>query len=385
MVHPDAGLPGDAFSTVAFVDLEALKHNAAVFMEAAPGIRMMGVVKADAYGHGAIPVSKALLSAGFNSLAVATVAEGIELRKAGIEADILVFGTPRRETVASYGSMRLDATATSMDSIGVLTEAGEAAGGIRVHLHIDTGMGRLGNRPEQVKEAVSLIDDAASLELAGISTHFSTAGEHASGFAARQWTLFRAIVEELDRPGLQVHAASSSAVFTVPESVRPPFVTHARIGVGLYGLLALPFGYPDPGFKPVMTLQTEVSHVKTVPAGTPVSYNRTWTAPEETRIATLAAGYADGVSRHLSNLGRVTIHGTQFPIVGSVCMDMFMVNLGPAGGSAPEVRPGDTATLFGKAAISAMEVAALTDTIPYEVVCRVSSRVPRIYSDRTVG
>ncbi|TDI77943.1 MAG: alanine racemase [Bacteroidetes bacterium] len=374
--------PSDHPATVASIDLAALRNNVRLFQDAAPGIKLMGVVKANAYGHGAIPVSETVLSEGMQSLAVATIAEGIELRTGGITSPILVFGAPRPSTVSLYHSYRLDATITGLSAIDLFDSVLET----RIHLHLDTGMGRVGIQCAELTEALQRIDAKSNLKLVGVSTHFSSTRGPDSAFAQEQWNKFETSVRSLKIRPEEVHVASSTAIFTVPSGIEPGFVTSARVGVGLYGLLDLPPDIADPGFLPVMTFESEITHVKTVDAGTPISYNRTWVAPRRTRIATVAAGYADGFPRNLSNTGSVFVRGQSFPIVGTVCMDMFMIDLGPlTEESSPEaekrsVMPGESVILFGMGGNSVVDVAKKSKTISYEIVCGVSGRVPRIFT-----
>lgn len=369
-------------ANVATIRIGSLLHNLGVFRRATPGIEIMAVIKADAYGHGSLPVAQALTGAGVTYLAVASVAEAISLREGGIHERILVFGAPRRATAFAYAEFDLEATITSLESIEVLREVRAS-----VHLNLDTGMGRLGLQSEELAEAVRRIERSKHLRLCGMSTHFATASRPDSEFADRQWTDFKKALATFGTLPAEIHAASSSAVFTIPASVHPDIVSVVRTGVGLYGLLDLPEGLLSTPLRPVMTFTSEIAHVKMVPPGTPISYKGTWRSTLTTRIATVAAGYADGVARHLSNCGIVYIAGRRYPIVGTVCMDSFMVDLGMSPDSKenirsddPEaIRPGETVTIFGEGGPSAVELAALAGTIPYEIVCGISSRVPRRY------
>jgi alanine racemase len=362
-------------ATVATIRIESLLHNLSIFRDATTGINLMAVVKADAYGHGSISVSHALVGAGVTFLAVATVAEAIELREAGISVRILVLGVPRRVTASLYGDFNLEASITNLESIDVFTSTRP----VRAHLNLDTGMGRVGIQAAELASVLEAIHRSRSLELFGVTTHFANAGEPESDFTRTQWDRFKDLLARFEHAPTEIHAASSSAAFTLPESVRPDFVNVARIGVGLYGLLDLPRAWLPSALKPVMTLTSEVSHVKVVAAGTPISYGGTWRAKHSTRIATVSAGYADGVPRHLSNRGVVHIGEKRFPIVGVVCMDMFMIDIGPADEMSADCRVGDVVTIFGEGGPSAIEIARMAGTIPYEIVCGVGARVPRIY------
>lgn len=362
--------------TKALVDLASLTHNLRVFQRQAPGIKLIGVVKADAYGHGSLEVSRALLSNGVRSLAVATVAEAVELRRAGIAETILVFGAPRRDSIAACVEYDLEPFITGPESVDII----RPYSGLRVHLLVDTGMARLGIHPDEVEAIVQAIDQMPGVHLQALSTHFATAGQPGSSFAREQWSRFKAVLSKLGPSPAPVHMASSSAVFTIPESIDPNIVESARIGIGLYGLLEPMPGAPESIFKPVMTFQSEVAHVKWVEAGAPVSYNSGWRAPARTRIATVAAGYADGYPRILTTRSSVGINGSLYPVVGAICMDLFMVDLGPEPDNEPEIVPGETVILFGSGGPSALDIAKQAETIPYELVCGVGSRVLRIYS-----
>ncbi len=368
-------------ATTANIRIESLIHNLNIFRQAAPGIDIMAVVKADAYGHGSLPIASALIKEGVSFLSVATINEAIELRLAGISERILVFGAPRKATAAAYDEFDLEATITGTDSLAEL----DSVSSVRVHINVDTGMGRVGLQVDELGSTVRGIERNRHLELVGLSTHFSTASQPGSEFTRRQWSKFVEAINRLGSAPAEIHAASSSAVFTVPESIDPDVVTLARVGVGLYGLMKGPESAFPEKFRPVMTLRSEISHIKNVSAGTPISYKGTWKAPQQTQIASVAAGYADGVSRHLSNCGVVHIGGHEYPIVGTVCMDMFMVDIGPREIRKGQIRVGDPVILFGENGPSAIDVAKTAGTIPYEIVCRVGGRVPRIYSGDVRG
>ena len=370
----------DVSATTATIHIESLKHNLRVFQKSCPGLNIMAVVKANAYGHGSVPIAAALIQEGISFLAVATISEAVELRTAGISERILVFGAPRKSCAAAYDEFDLEATITGTDSLAEL----ESVSSVKVHINLDTGMGRVGLQADELESTVRTIEQHQHLELIGLGTHFSTADHPDSTFTGQQWSRFLRAVDVLGSAPAEIHAASSSAVFTVPESIDTDIVTVARIGVGLYGLLDLPNTDLPSSFRPVMTLESEISHIKNVSAGTPISYDGTWRAPRSTRIASVAAGYADGVPRHLSNCGLVHIGGKAYPIVGTVCMDMFMVDIGSHGYQSRHIHTGDPVIIFGKNGPSAIEVARTAGTIAYELVCRVGNRVPRIYFDENL-
>ncbi len=361
--------------TLALIDLSSLRHNLRLLQNQAPGIEMIGVVKANAYGHGSVEVSRTLIDAGLRCLAVATVAEAIVLRKAGIAGRIMVFGAPRKTSIHTCVEYELEPFVTGADTVDLL----RGVGALNVHLHIDTGMGRLGIKPSEVPEILRELEGIPGIRLVGISTHFANVSAPDSPFTSQQWNRFVDALKELGPTPAPVHVASSGALFTVPESIDPSIISQARLGIGLYGVLDAPPVVHEMSFRPVMTLRSEIAHVKTVESGSPISYNGLWTAPRQTQIATVAAGYADGYPRLLANRASVGILGTQYPVVGTVCMDLFMVNLGPKSENSALISPGDPVILFGEGGPSTIEIASLADTIPYEVVCGISSRVERIY------
>jgi alanine racemase len=376
------------------IDLGAIAHNLRELRRITrPEARMMAVVKADGYGHGAAPAARAALSAGADMLAVARLPEGQRLREAGIGAPSLVLGPTPPARAKELAAAELTATLTSLDSARALSGAARDAGAkLPVHVKVDTGMGRLGllafPRPAETEAAAAAIAQIArlpNLELQGVFTHFAAADAADLSFARRQLDRFHDLLERLRKLGVEIplrHAANSGGVISLPEAhfdlVRP--------GVSLYGL------YPSDEvdrekirLRPAMALQTEVLHVKKVPADFPVSYGMTYRTPAPTTLATVAAGYADGLDRLLSSRGHMIIHGRRVPIVGRVCMDLTILDVGELSG---DVSVGDPVTVFGGEApgtVSAEEIAALTGTINYEVVSTVAPRVERVYRNAPAG
>lgn len=342
--------------------------------------RIMAVVKADGYGHGAVRIVPALLNGGADELGVALLAEAIELRSAGFHEPILILGWTPPQQAGQVVAGDLGQAVFSEDLARALSEAGVASGKrVRVHLKVDTGMGRLGFRvceEDSVREILR-IARLPHLDIEGIFTHLSTADERDKGFAYEQLELFHDFVEKLRREGLEIpvrHAANSAAILDLPES----YLDLVRPGIMLYGLYPSPEVSRTVELHPVMTWKTKVSFVKRVQAGTSISYGRTFRAPREMEVATLPVGYADGYSRSLSNRGRVIVHGRLAPVVGRVCMDQIVVSLE----GIPGVRPGDEVVLLGcqgEQEVSADDLASLLGTINYEIVCMVGKRVPRIY------
>lgn len=365
--------------TWAEIDLGALEHNyRALRGMLSPGCRFLGVVKANAYGHGAIPVARRLEQLGADYLAVASLDEGAELRVAGITAPILVLGQTPTEFAADVVRLRLTQTVWDLESAKALSAAAQAEGReVKIHLKADTGMSRLGlccdaSHLEQTAETMAAICALPGLNHEGIFTHFSDA-DGSEEFTMLQFTRFLDLIDKLKDMGITFairHCAASAATLRFPcthlDMVRP--------GIALYGHYPAPEceGLDGGALEPVMTLKTRVAAVEERPAGACVSYGRTARLEEDTRLAVLPIGYADGLFRGLSNRGVVSLGGERRPILGRVCMDLCMV---PAG---ENVQPGDVAEVFGKE-LPVEEHADLLGTISYELLCAVSRRVPRIY------
>ena len=365
--------------TWAEIDLGALEHNyRALRGMLSPGCRFLGVVKANAYGHGAIPVARRLEQLGADYLAVASLDEGAELRVAGITAPILVLGQTPAEFAADVVRLRLTQTVWDLETARALSAAAGAEGrAVKIHLKADTGMSRLGlcrgaSHLEQTAEAMAAICALPGLVHEGIFTHFSDA-DGSEEFTMLQFTRFLDLIEKLEGMGITFairHCAASAATLRFPcthlDMVRP--------GIALYGHYPAPecVGLDGGTLEPVMALKTRVAAVEERPAGACVSYGRTARLEENTRLAVLSIGYADGLSRGLSNRGAVSLGGQRRPILGRVCMDLCMV---PAG---EDVHPGDVAEVFGTR-IPVEEHADMLGTISYELLCAVSRRVPRIY------
>jgi alanine racemase len=345
-----------------------------------PAAGILAVVKANAYGHGAVEVSKVALASGASWLGVARVSEGVELREAGIDAPVLVLGylTPEQYSEAVY--YQLTQAVYTLDMGIALGEVAARLGTkAKVHLKVDTGMGRLGwhDSPHLVQDILELARQP-NLELEGIFTHFAAADEKDKSYTLQQLHRFTELIEKLRQNGLEFplrHAANSAAIMELP-------ATHldlVRAGIILYGLY--PSHEVDRGkiaLTPVMSLKARVSYVKEVPAGFKVSYGCTYETSRDTVIATVSIGYADGYARLLSSRGEVLLNGRRAPVVGRVCMDQIMVDVG----NIPGVRIGDEAVLIGRQReqeISADEVAETLGTINYEVTCMVNHRVPRVF------
>lgn len=367
--------------TWAEVRLDAIRENARALAELGKrkGVELIGVVKADGYGHGAVASAKAALEGGVKALAVALVEEGIELRRAGIAAPILVMGAYVPGTAAAYSEYGLEATVSDFEQLRFLAAAAELGHSpVMVHLKVDTGMGRLGVLPG---EAVALAEEAArsqGVELRGVYSHLATADEEEGAYARTQIALFEQVLECLRSRGIEPpvrHVLNTGGLLQHSAGS----TNFARVGLGLYGLYPSEHLRKYVKLRPALSWKCRVAAVKRVPAGTPVSYGRTYVTAKETGLATIPVGYADGFSRRLSGKVSVLIGGRRFPVVGRICMDQAVVDIDDA-----PVAPGDEVTLLGRQGeeeIPAEEWAAALESINYEVVCAISPRVPRLFVD----
>ena len=373
-----AGSSSKASSSItaaATINLANLRRNARCLQEQAGPAELMGVVKADAYGHGVLPVTRALRQEGLRRFAVANLPEAIALREAGIDDPLLVFAAPLPEYLPAYAEYDLGVT---VSSAGVAQTMIEQALPLRAHVKVDTGMSRLGLSPSDAAGVVNRLAAAPHVTVAGLWTHFASADEEDLSFTQRQLDCFQRVVDRAGAAAEHVHVANSAGLLALPDQVADFPAPLIRTGLALYGLAPRPGMPRAEALRPVMQFTSRITHLKTIAAGTPVSYGRTWKADRPTRLATVGAGYADGYRRLLSNRAEVGIAGGRYPVVGNVCMDMFMVDLGPPG-PAPDVEVGDEVVLWGRNGPSANEVAAWAETITYEVCTGIGPRVPRRY------
>ncbi|MBU6480238.1 MAG: alanine racemase [Nitrospirae bacterium] len=365
--------------TYATVNLAALAHNLSrIKRYLSPGCEVMAIVKANAYGHGALDIAQSLSRQGIGRFAVASLDEGIALRQAGLSAPIVVLGALFEEQVSDFVAHRLTPVVSDGHILPALAKAVHSHPvPYPIHLKAETGMGRLGFSPE---ELLSLLDDPilqSPLRVEGMMTHLADADGADSTFTERQLEAFHALLEQIRQRGLTiplVHTANSAAIVRFPEA----HFSLVRPGIMLYGYHTLPASSPAPDLQPVLSLRTTIAHLRTIPRGGTVSYNGTFVAKRPTRVAVLPIGYADGYSRRLSNRGSVLIQGRRAPIIGLVCMDMIMVDVT----DLAQLRVGEPVTLIGQQgqeSIWADEVADWIGTIPYEVLCGIGSRVPRLY------
>ncbi len=358
---------------VAEINLAALEHNLGIVGRIVGGRPVIAVVKADAYGHGAAEVSKRLLSEGVSALAVAFTGEARALREEGISAKIIVLFD--RTSVSDYFEYCLTPVIQDLKTADELSKEARRRGvRIPVHLKVDTGMGRIGFRPEHAVAAALEISDKEGMELEGLMSHFSEADLGDRSYAEMQLKTFNGIrkdiCERIGR-GVTAHMGNSAAVLSLKEAL----FDAVRPGIILYG--CSPFAQ-DFGFIPLMRAKTRVNAVRSLPAGCPVSYGRTFITARESRIAVLPVGYADGYNRLFSNNAEVLIRGRRAPVVGRVCMDLTMVDATGIEG----VSEGDEVVLLGRQGdeeITAEELAARIGTIPYEIVTSLGSRSNKEY------
>ncbi|RKS05667.1 alanine racemase [Nocardiopsis sp. Huas11] len=363
------------------VDLDAIADNARLLRERAGGTPVMGVVKADGYGHGMLPAARAVLAGGATWLGTAFVHEALALREAGLTVPVLAWIVPPGEPLAAAIAADIDLGVSDRAILDEVIEAARRLGRTaRVQLKADTGLNRGGVGPAdwpQLVEAAARAEDAGHVRVSGIWSHFACADEPGHPSIARQLSAFDEALERADKVGLTPevrHIANSAALLTLPEA-RFDLV---RAGIASYGLIPIP-GYEVPGIRPAMTLRSRIALAKRVPADSGVSYGHRYVTERETTLALVPLGYGDGVPRAATNKGPVFLGGRRRTIAGTVCMDQFVVDVGD-----DPVHAGDDAILFGDPSTdpgvpTAEDWAETLDTIPYEIVTRVGSRVPREY------
>ncbi|MCX0245538.1 alanine racemase [Streptomyces drozdowiczii] len=368
------------------IDLAALRANVRVLRDRAAGAHLMAVVKADAYGHGAVPCARAAREAGAAWLGTATPQEALALRAAGLDGPMLCWlwtpGGPWREAIEAD----IDVSVSGMWALAEVTEAAAAAGRTaRIHLKADTGLGRAGCQPADWPELVAAAraaERAGTVRVTGLWSHFACADEPGHPSITAQLDTFRDMVAYAEKAGVEPevrHIANSPATLTVPES----HFDLVRTGIAMYGISPSPeLGTSaDFGLRPVMTLAASVALVKQVPAGHGISYGHHYTTPRETTLALVPLGYADGIPRHASGRGPVLVGGVRRTIAGRVAMDQFVVDL-----DGDEPVAGSEAVLFGpgdRGEPSAEDWAEAAGTIAYEIVTRIGARVPRVHLGAT--
>ncbi len=365
--------------TSCIVELAAIAKNVRTLAAIVSPTPICAVVKADGYGHGAVQSAQAALKGGATWLAVALVEEGVELRDAGLSCPILILSEPpigamdvvvgQKLTPTIYSQAGLDALDSAAGDAGVVAEA---------HLGVDSGMGRVGVQVDEITQFVDSATERQNISLTAVWTHCPVADEPDNPFTAAQLEQFGGAVGDLVAGGMGVHVANSATAITGQASAAgPPMMV--RYGISIYGIA------PDDALadvvelQPALSVQSEVSFVKKIAAGTPVGYGHHWTSNRDTTIATVPIGYADGIRRDRAfRGGTVLIGGTHHPIVGVVTMDQMMIDVGPDA----EVAVGDEVVVIGRQGtteILVSSIAAELDTISYEVVCGLSKRIPRLY------
>jgi alanine racemase len=363
------------------IDLSAIANNTRQIQSLiGPGVRILASLKADAYGHGALKVARTVLHNGASMLGVATVSEAAPLREAGIHVPILVFGYVPHWQMRDAVRLGLTITLYSIESAQALARAAQAMRQtVKVHVKIDTGMGRLGIRAENIAEVLTLlhkINQLPELELEGSFTHFAIADTQDQTHVRMQLTRFQDILQALEKEHIRpplVHAANSAAILSLPES----HFDMVRPGIALYGLDPSPEVPLPANFRPALSFKTQVAQVKVIPEGESISYGGSYITDRPTCVAILPVGYADGFRRGPANWGNVLVHGQAAPLLGRVCMDQCIIDVS----HIPRVRVGDEVVLIGRqreAQLTAEQVAQRLGTINYEVVSEILARVPRV-------
>ena len=367
--------PASQRPTRVVVDLGALSHNLAAIRQRVR-VPVMGIVKANAYGHGLVPVARHLEAQGVDQLGVAFLEEGIALRRAGVSVPILVLGGIFGPQVAGFIRHDLDITVSSLDKLRQVEAAAEALGRkAGVHLKIDTGMERIGVHSYSCGPFVEAAVASRWIDIKGVYSHLACADDPGSSITESQVERFAEACAHFERIGAPMparHLANSGGVLHFPET----WLDLVRPGIALYGVLPDPASRRTIDLRPALSLVSQVVYFKVVRAGNTVSYGATWTAKGDTRLVTIPIGYGDGWPRALSSKGEVLVRGSRRPIAGRICMDQFMVDLGADGTAFNE----DEVVLIGaqgSEAISAEDVARVAGTIPYEILTGLNERIPR--------
>ncbi len=354
--------------------MDALADNVRLLKSRANGAALLAVVKANAYGHGAVAVARAALAAGADRLGVICVDEGEQLRRAGITEPILVMGHTSAGEAQRLADLSLTPSVVSSEmALALARVASERGIEMPVHLKVDTGLNRYGLPASEAADLGRRLRDLAGIQTEGLFTHFASADEGDKGYTVEQHKLFLAVAEQLDWVPIR-HVSNTATLLDMPdmslEMVRP--------GLGIYGCYPSTHVKRSLPLRPVLSLKGRIARLTSLAPGESVSYGRTWRAPRPSLIGLLMCGYADGLPRALSNCGSVLVRGRRAPIVGRVCMDMCMVDVS----DIPDVALDDEVVIIGRQGeeeISTDEVAELCGTISYEILCGISARVPRLY------
>ncbi|HVP48541.1 MAG TPA: alanine racemase [Bryobacteraceae bacterium] len=370
------------YRSYALISREQLRQNyRSVRAASGPGVAVMAVVKADAYGHGAEEVARVLVSEGVEWLAVSSVAEGATLRRAGIPVPILVMTGVLHQEWQAAAEAKLTPSVHSLEDLRELDRlARESGQNVDYHLKIDSGMNRMGTRAA-AQEIIAALRSTTHARLNGLMTHFASAADYTSTQTEEQTDYFSRIIEQLRAAGFtppHIHMSSTNAL---AYRRNPSWLTMVRPGHALYGYVSPARGNaPKPLLKvrPVLTWKAKILTVKEIPEGARVGYGGVFRAAGPMRIAVLAAGYADGVSHRLSNKGKVIAAGKLVPILGTVCMDLTTIDIS----QTPPLAPGDEVTLLGRegdASLDAQQIARMAGTISYAILCGIGARVERLY------
>lgn len=370
--------------TWAEVDLDNIRHNFQVIKSrVAVGTKILAVIKADAYGHGAVPLAKFYSQLGVDYFAVATLDEAIQLRNADITTPILILGRTSCQVCGDLIRYNITQTVYDLEEARDLSEKALALGGrVKTHIKIDTGMSRIGvmyqdeTRDADAVETVQKICALPGLDCEGIFTHFAVSDETGNPYTFTQFQLFTSLIQQLEQKGVTFairHCSNSGAILNYP----PMHLDMVRAGLILYGVFPMEENTHF-DLRPAMSLKTVISNVKYIEKGATVSYGRKFTAPRRLKVATIPVGYADGISRVLSGKISVIVGGTLAPLIGNICMDQCMIDVS----SIPGVEIGDVVTIFGGKEDCFGLLGRIADawgTINYEVLCQISKRIPRLY------
>lgn len=364
--------------TYAEIDLNAIAANVRTIRKTVgPGVRIMPAVKADGYGHGSVKISRVALGAGADMLGVASVEEALELRNGAVEAPILILGCSTPDCAPDIVEYGISATICDIGSACDLSAEAQRRGKkAKVHVKVDTGMGRIGVPAEECLELVTAINGLPMLDVEGVFTHFPSSDEPDRAFTENQISQFKGILSQLDSRGMTppfAHAANSAAVLDYPSA----YLDMVRPGLAIYGWRPSQDVSKHMLLKPSLTFKTKVVFLKELPSGKTISYGRTFTTSRVTKVATIPVGYADGYDRALSNRGEVAVKGYRAPVIGRVCMDQTLVDVT----DVPGVAVGDDVVLLGGGYdyLSVERVAEMLGTVPHDIITSIGKRVPRVY------
>ncbi|TDJ00399.1 MAG: alanine racemase [Caldithrix sp.] len=367
-------------ATWAEINLGAIAHNLQEIKKKVAPAEIMAVIKADAYGHGLKEVARVALENNARYLGVSAVEEGVQLRKQ-TTTPILVFGGFFENQIKACLEHDLELTLFDFERAGALSKQAQASGNsAKVHIKVDTGMTRVGVHWQESLDFICRVSELRYVKIVGIYTHFASADAKDKSFAKTQLQRFQKVLTELEMRNIQIplkHTANSGAILDLPES----YFDMVRPGVSIYGYYPSFEATESINLQPAMSFKSQVVAVKQVESGTKISYDSTYETVKQTKIVTVPVGYADGYNRLLSNQGEVLIRGKRYPVVGQVCMDFIMVDIGLEN----DIQTGDEVVLLGcqgDEEISIYEICEKLNTIPYEFTCMISSRVPRVYKSR---